>query len=122
MLYRYPATETLVTELQRLADDGVASPTVVDVVRRLHELRPAFAVELFVRGSDAARRRVLDDGGGLREAALTESSVYHSPTLFQYKTMLYHAGLLAERGTEPSELDDPTATNWGLCEPLSRAG
>ena len=120
VLYHYPATETLVTELQRLADDGVASPSVVDVVCRLHDLRPAFAVELFVRGTDAARRRVLDGAGRLREAALSESSVYHSPTLFQYKTMLYHAGLLADRGTEPSAIDDPETTDWGLRDPLSR--
>ncbi|MEZ3115052.1 hypothetical protein RYH80_03850 [Halobaculum sp. MBLA0147] len=122
VLYRYPATETLVTELQRLADDGVPEPSVVDLVVRLHELRPAFAVELFVRGTDDARRRVLDDRGALRERALTDANVYHSPTLFQYKTMLYHAGLLAERGTEPSNVDDPTATNWGLRDPLSRVG
>jgi len=48
--------------------------------------------------------------------------VYHSPTLFQYKTMPYHAGLLAESGTEPSEMDDPETTNWGLRDPLSRPG
>jgi hypothetical protein len=122
VLYHYPATETLVTELQRLADDGHETPSVVEVVRRLHRLRPAFAVELFVRGTDAARRRVLDDAGELRESALSDPSVYHSPTLFQYKTMLYHAGLLAESGTEPSEMDDPEATNWGLRDPLSRPG
>jgi len=40
----------------------------------------------------------LDGAGELREATLLGPSVYHSPTLFQYKTMLYHAGLLAETG------------------------
>ena len=122
VLFHYPATEPLVTELRRLAADGLAAPSVVDVVCRLFDLRPAFAVELFVRGTDEARRRVLDDGGDLREAALSDPSVYHSPTLFQYKTMLYHAGLFATRGTEPSRIDDPAATDWRLRDPVVRRG
>jgi hypothetical protein len=48
--------------------------------------------------------------------ALAEGSVYHSPTVFQPKAMLYHAGLLTERGAEPSSLD-PAEDAWARCEP-----
>jgi hypothetical protein len=39
--------------------------------------------------------------------------------VFQLKTILYHAGVLTESGTEPSNLD-PTSDEWALCEPLGR--
>jgi hypothetical protein len=30
--------------------------------------------------------------------------VYHAPTVFQLKAMLYHAGIPTERGREPDRL------------------
>jgi len=50
---------------------------------------------------------------------LQDGASYHSPTVFQLKAMLYHAGILTERGSEPSRLD-PTTDEWALREPLSR--
>ena len=44
---------------------------------------------------------------------------YHSPTVFQLKAMLYHAGILTERGSEPSNLE-PESDEWALREPLAR--
>lgn len=117
VVYDYPATELLITELQTMHTDGVGDPTLVDLVGWLHEHHPTFTIELFVRGSDDARERVLTTDGDLRERALHDGSVYHSPTVFQLKAMLYHAGLLAERGAEPSNLD-PTADSWRLRDPL----
>jgi len=38
---------------------------------------------------------------------------------FQLKAMLYHAGILTERGAEPSNLE-PCADEWCLREPLSK--
>lgn len=117
VLWAYPATTLLVEELQAIADDGIDRPTLVDLVEWLHVVRPALTVELFVRGTEAARRRVLDRDGELRRSALEDGTVYHSPTVFQLKAMCYHAGILAERGTEPHRLD-PTADVWALREPL----
>ena len=117
VLWAYPATKLLVEELQRLHDDGLPEPTLVDLVTYLHELHPTFTVELFVRGTDHARQRALDTDGELRPAALTDGTIYHSPTVFQLKAMLYHAGILTDRGAEPSNLD-PETDIWKLREPV----
>ncbi|WP_306053891.1 hypothetical protein [Natronococcus wangiae] len=115
VVFAYPATELLVTELQRLHEDGNREPSLAEFVAYLHELHPSFAVELFVRGDEAVRRRVLTADGELRRAALEDGAVYHAPTVFQLKAMLYHAGILTERGREPHRLE-PTADVWALRE------
>jgi hypothetical protein len=115
VVYEYPATKLLVEELQHMHEDRVPEPTLPEVVEYLHELHPTFTVELFVRGDEAVRSRVLDADGELQPAALTDGGVYHSPTVFQLKAMLYHAGILTTRGAEPSNLDPPTDT-WALRE------
>ena len=113
VVFAYPATELLVSELQGMHEMGHATPTLVDLVVALHQSDPTFAVELFVRGEEGVRRRVLTGDGELRRDALTDGNVYHSPTVYQLKAMLYHAGILTERGTEPDGLD-PTADVWAL--------
>ncbi|MGM0605970.1 MAG: hypothetical protein ACQETB_09935 [Halobacteriota archaeon] len=118
VLFSYPATELLVEELQRMHDDGFAEPTLAAFVEYLHELHPTFTVELFVNGSEAARRRVLGADGDLRRSALRDGTVYHSPTVFQLKAILYHVGFLTERGSEPHRLD-PTTDVWALREPIA---
>lgn len=119
VVFDYPATELLVTELQQMHDDGFETPTLVDLVQWLHAQHPTFTVELFVRGTEGVRERVLKEEGQLKGEALGEGSIYHSPTVFQLKAMLYHAGILTERGAEPSNLN-PETDVWQLCEPLSR--
>jgi hypothetical protein len=115
VVYDYPATQLLVEELQHVHDDGIAEPTLVDLVVYLHELHPTFTAELFVKGGEAVRRRVLTAEGELREGALEDGTVYHSPTVFQLKAMLYHAGILTERGSEPHRME-PTEDVWALRE------
>jgi hypothetical protein len=119
VVYAYPATQLLVEELQEMHEDGIPEPTLVDLVEWCHVHHPSFTVELFVRGEDAVRRRVLTSDGDLRASALADGDVYHSPTVFQLKAMLFHAGVLTERGTEPSNLE-PTTDVWALREPLDR--
>jgi len=115
VVYAYPATTLLVEELQQMHADRIAEPTLPQLVEYLHELHPSFAVELFVRGDEDVRSRVLDADGELQTAALTDGAVYHSPTVFQLKAMLYHAGILTTRGAEPSNLV-PAADTWALRE------
>jgi hypothetical protein len=117
VVWAYPATRLLVEELQTMHDDGVRDPSLAELVEWLHVQHPTFAVELFVRGTDAARSRVLDADGGLRPDALADGDVYHAPTTFQLKAVLFHAGVLAERGAEPNRLD-PATDSWALREPL----
>ncbi len=56
---------------------------------------------------------MLTDDGELRRDELRDGDVYHSPTVFQLKAMLYHAGILTERGSEPHRLD-PCTDRWAL--------
>ncbi|WP_440989250.1 hypothetical protein [Haloarchaeobius baliensis] len=113
VVFDYPATQLLVEELQHLHDDGFPEPTLPQFVRYLHELHPSFTVELFLRGTEDVRERALTADGELRVEPLHDGSVYHSPTVFQLKAMLFHAGILTERGAEPSNLD-PDADVWAL--------
>ncbi|MFB6082643.1 MAG: hypothetical protein ABEJ94_00170 [Halorientalis sp.] len=119
VVYQYPATQLLVDRLQRLADDGEPDPSLVQLVEYCHGTHPTFTVELFLRGTDDVRQRVLTAEGDLRWEPLAEGGVYHSPTVFQLKTMLYHAGIVTTTGTEPSNLD-PETDEWALREPLDR--
>ena len=118
VVWTYPATRLLVAELEAMFDDGIESPSLVEFVEWLFVQHPTFAIELFVRGTGDARGRVLDGSGGLRTDALVEGDVYHAPTVFQLKAMLYHAGVVTERGAEPTRLD-PTTDRWALREPVS---
>ena len=117
VLWAYPATQILVEELQTLHDEGVSAPSLVNLVERLHATKPTFTVELFIRGSDEARSEVLTDDGDLRSDTLTDGEYYHSPTVFQLKAMLFHAGILTERGKEPDKID-PAEDIWQLRQPL----
>ena len=118
VVFAYPATEVLVDELQCLAEDGVPEPSLVELLEYLHVLHPTFTVELFLRGNETVRTRVLRPDGSLRSEALVDGSIYHAPTVFQLKAMLYHAGILTRRGSEPSNLD-PLDDVWQLRESLS---
>lgn len=100
--------------------DGIPEPSLVDLVVWLHEHHPTFAVELFLRGDEDVRGRALDADGRLRESVLEDGDVYHSPTVHQLKAMLYHVGLLTERGAEPHRLD-PTDDVWRLRHPVADA-
>lgn len=117
VVWSYPATKLLVEELQTMADDGITDPSLSDLVEWLHVQHPTWTVELFVRGTESARRRTLDEDGDLKRDALADGSIYHAPTTFQLKAMLYHAGILAKRGAEPNRLD-PTTDSWRLRTPI----
>lgn len=118
VVWTYPATKLLVTELQTMHDNGIPEPSLVDLVEWLHTQHPTFTVELFLRGEGEPRRRILTEDGELQTEPLRDGDVYHSPTVFQLKAMLFHAGILAERGSEPHRLD-PATDSWRLREPLS---
>ena len=119
VVWQYRATQLLVGELQAMHEEGITEPSLVDLVEWCHVQDPTFTVELFVRGTEDARSRVLDADGELRTGELDDGAVYHSPTVFQLKALLYHAGVLTERGAEPHRLD-PTTDVWALAQPLDR--
>ncbi|RJT03301.1 hypothetical protein [Halococcus sp. IIIV-5B] len=118
VVWMYPATQILVEALQTMHDDGLREPSLVELVERLHAEHPTFTIELFVRGAEDVRSRVLDEEGDLHVTELEDGNVFHSPTVFQLKAMLYHGGVLTERGAEPHRLD-PMTDVWQLREPLN---
>jgi hypothetical protein len=120
VIWAYPATKLLVKELQTMHDDSIQEPSLVDLVEWLHIQHSTFTVELFLRGSDDVRSQVLNKEGHIQTAQLQDGNVFHSPTVFQLKAMLYHSGVLTERGAEPHRLD-PTTDIWELREPLTFA-
>ena len=117
VVWSYPATKLLVEELQTMHEDGLREPSLVELVEWLHVHHPTFTVELFLRGTEDVRGRVLDDDGTLQVDELEDGEVFHSPTVFHFKAMLYHSGILTTNGTEPTNLQ-PTEDRWVLREPL----
>ena len=117
VVYDYPATSLIVTELQAMHEASIPKPTLVDLVEWLYEGHPTFTIELFVKGNEVVRSRVLNGDGELQAWALANGEIYHAPTVFQLKAMLYHTGILTERGAEPHRLD-PTDDVWALREPV----
>jgi hypothetical protein len=117
VVFAYPATRLLVEAIQSLHGDGVSEPTLCQLVEHLHSRRPSFTVELFVQGDEDIRRQVFTTDGELRADELRDGGVFHSPTVFQLKAMLYHAGILTDRGAEPSNLD-PLTDTWALREQI----
>ena len=115
IIFAYPATQLLVEEIQRMHDEGISEPTLYQLIEHLHEQRPSFTIELFVRGDEEVREQVLTADGQLRTDALDDGKVFYSPTVSQLKAILYHAGILTQRGTEPLNLD-PKADVWALRE------
>ena len=117
IVFEYPATRLVVTELQTLYEDGHPTPSLVEFVEYLHAVHPTFTVELFLRGDEQVRERALTAEGRLRTDVLRDGNAYHAPTVFQLKAIYYHAGILTSRGAEPSNLD-PEADIWALREPV----
>lgn len=117
IVFSYPATTLLVEELQRLHEGGHGSSTLRQLVIHLYQQHPSFTIELFIRDDENARERVFATEDSLDRAVLTDGSVYQSSTTFQLKAILFHAGILTERGAEPHRID-PADDIWQLEYPL----
>jgi len=117
VLWEYPATKLIVEELQALHEDGEPAPSLVGFVRRLHRFHPTFTVELFLRGTDDVRSRRSTLTVNCRSANSATATCTTHRLSSELKAMLYHAGVLTERGSEPNKLDPETDT-WALREPL----
>ena len=111
-MFSFPATQTLVNHIQELQNND-QPPILPTVVENLFDTSPTFAVELFIRDTEEARSAVLTGDGDLITASLLESQVYRSVVVYQFKQMLYHSGILAESGSDSSNLE-PEESNWRL--------
>jgi len=116
-LLTYPPTQVLVNTLDELAEQGVREPSIAQVAKAVATERPDFALDLFVSSSD---REGIFDGGSEESQrhidldAFENGAIYSTHTTFQYKAMLYHVGLLTERGVDRKDELDPTEEIWAL--------
>jgi len=115
-LLSYPPTQVLIDTLSKLAKTGNPESSLVEVAKAVASENPNFALDLFVSTRSGDRDRVLSESGekDVDRSAFDQGRVYSTHTTFQYKTMLYHVGLLIERGTETKLKLDPTTDVWAL--------
>lgn len=118
----YPPTHVLIDTLRALADEGTDQPSLSTVARAIARERPDFALDLFVSPVAHSRERILtgNDDQPLDLEAFESGAVYSTHTTFQYKAILYHCGLLTERGHDKKSTLDPTTDVWALETPLNR--
>lgn len=112
VLLAYPPTQVLVTTLDELAEAGNRDPTLATVAKSVAEERTDFALDLFV--SSENREAVLNGSEEIDVSAFDDGTVYSTHTTYQYKAMLYHVGILTERGTDKKSELDPTESTWAL--------
>ena len=119
-LLAYSPTQVLVDTLRGLAQDGELAPSLATVAKAVASKRPGFALDLFVSPETESRERVLtgDETAPLDIDEFDHGTVYSTHTTFQYKAMLYHCGLLTERGNDTNSELDPTEAVWALETPL----
>jgi len=115
VLLTYPPTQVLVNTLAELAKSGYHEPSLARLSKTIAEERPSLALDLFVSPND--RDYVLDDSEGhgkIDLEKLEEGEVYSTHTTFQYKAMLYHVGILTQRGHDTKSELDPESAIWAL--------
>lgn len=118
-LLDYRPTEHLLNALDALAERGYPEPSLAQVAQTIAQHRPSFALEFFVSPDS---RDDVDTGStgdlDLNLEKFEDGSIYSTHTTFQYKAMLYHAGILATRGNDKKSDLDPNSASWALETPL----
>jgi hypothetical protein len=121
ILFQYPATGFVVETIEEATPatndpaDASVGPTLPELVQALYEKRPAYTVELFIRQESGARERILDQDETLSTAALASTDVYQSTTVYQYKMMLRHAGVLhPDVAAKSTDELNPSSNHWTL--------
>jgi hypothetical protein len=115
VLLSYPPTQVLINTLHDLAEQGQTEPTLVRVATEIARKKPDFAMDLFV--SPGERDEVIEgteNNGKVNLEKFKEGIIYSTHTTYQYKAMLYHVGLLSERGHDTKSNLDPENAIWAL--------
>lgn len=107
--------QTIHTERNDTHDQGIPLPALV---HELYYEDPAFAVQLLIRDSNHIRNQ-LDDLGTFNHDLLQNANAYRGAGVYQFKNVLYHLGVLTERGADTASLT-PQNDIWAL-EPDWRA-
>lgn len=101
--------QTIHTERQDTTTDAITLP---ELVHELYYEAPAFTTELFIRDTTSTRQQLVDHGT-FNHALLQNAATYRGATVYQFKTILYHLGVLTTRGADTTSLNPPT-DNWAL--------
>jgi hypothetical protein len=99
---QYPPTRILIETLTQLSQDGIDSPQVDQVATRLAENHPDIAVDLFLN-VDPGERLESHSSGEIEPAVFDAEENYHTHTLFQYKAVLFHTGILTTKGLDSTD-------------------
>jgi len=95
----YPPTQELLTVLDEIAAEGNEANRVDQVAKRLAERRPEFAIELFLNPDPETRQKAIEEDDFQIEVFDDEQN-YHTNTLYQYKAVLWHTGILTSKGID----------------------
>lgn len=98
---QYNPTQLIVDALERLHQDGYPTVRLPELVSRAAVINQPLAIEVFITANK--RETVLNTDGELNQGALEDPTVYKSGAHFQFKSQLYHVGLLTSGGTDTSE-------------------
>lgn len=112
-LLEYPPKTVLVESIEQLMISGADQPSLAQVATSVADDSLEFALDLFVASADRERAPSCLNESDPR-SAFRDGSIYSTHTTLQYKAMLYHVGLLTERGTGTKSKIDPEMDTWAL--------
>ena len=110
VIVQYEPTRLLVEVLERLHADGIRPATIDELAWQACQINQPLAVEVLFTQSE--RADVLTSAGEIDETVLRDPRVYKSGLHFQFKAMLYHVGLVTDRGTDQKAA--VLSDNWTL--------
>lgn len=116
-LLTYPPTQVLVNTLEELAELGCREPSLAQVAKAVAKERPDFALDLFANTSaqdEMFEKESENDERRIDLSAFDDGEIYSTHTTFQYKAVLYHVGLITERGVDKKSEIEPTEEIWAL--------
>ena len=105
VMAEHPAVQAI-TEI--LSEQDVSPVTLPEIVHEFYARDSDAATALFIRNGVS-----LPDDASERANRLFDPEVYQAQFAFQFKTMLYHAGILTESGSDSTHLA-PQTDMWEL--------
>lgn len=107
---QYPATDEIISVLQRTGE--IALPELVTHLSKENEM---LAKRLFVKEDSISK------GRNISGLSLEDSNVYRSVGVCQFKSVLYHLGVLTSAGSSTDYLN-PTEQIWAVEPSVSTGG
>lgn len=112
LMLQHQSTKLLINTLVQF--DNIL--TLAQLAKGICKQRPRLGVRMFVSSRDEARERAFidPDQTQLDLSAFDTGLTYATHTTFQYKAVLYHLGILTNRGIDTISDINPTTEIWKL--------